>query len=60
MWLFYLLTTNVQENDKKICCCLHYRSKTKENFYNIESKVHLTAIFIAMKRETVQFDDMCS
>jgi len=35
-------------------------SAKKEKFYNIESKVHLMAIFITMKRETVQFDDMCS
>lgn len=35
-------------------------SKKKEKFYNIESKVHLMAIFITMKRETVQIDDMCS
>lgn len=35
-------------------------SKKKEKFYNIESKVHLMAIFITMKRETVQIDDTCS
>ena len=35
-------------------------SKKKEKFYNIDSKVHLMAVFITMKQETVQIDDMWS